>query len=412
MVDYRPIPDERALFHRYRQYAFRPEAGPRPYDPDEHDTPRARMGERRGIFPDDGDDPRCVCRHYWLAAHVRGEDHPTAGLASVATPPEHRRQGYVRRLLEASLAEYRDRDCRFSVLWPFQYAFYRQYGWEAANRIAVHECAPSVLSFARDRLESDTDGSASGRYRRLTADEYGELEPVYEEYRKRHALALERDESWWRHRVFAGHDDDPYVYAYERDGTVRGYLVYAITNRTADESDDGRTMAVDELVAADHEALLSLLAFCADHDSQVARVEFQLPESEPFHATVADPDEVETTLETGPMVRIVDVAATLSALAYPDVDASITFAVDDPLADWNRGTFELSVSDGTAACEPTAEDRADVSLDVAALSQLVVGTRSASTLERTGDLTVDSGTALETLDALFPSTTVYLGEFF
>ncbi|MFC4544656.1 enhanced intracellular survival protein Eis [Halosolutus amylolyticus] len=403
MVDYRPIPDERDVFHEYRRYAFTPHEGVPAYDPAEHDTPRATLGARRGLYEHADDErPRCVCRHYWLEAHVRGETHATAGLASVATPPEYRRAGYVRQLLAESLAEYRTHGVRFSVLWPFRYRFYRQYGWDTANRIVTHECDPGALSFAADR-----DRGSVGP---VDADEYDAIEPVYDEWTDRHALALDRDETWWRHRVFGGHDVDPFVYAYERDGEPHGYLVYTI-------DDDGgeQTMTVTELAAVDHGAYRAMLAFCYDHDSQVDRVRFRMPADDLLRATAADPDEIETIVENGPMVRIVDVADTLAALSYLSLDRSLTLAVADPLADWNDRTFSLDVSDGRAECariDSPAADDPDVTLDVATLSQLAVGARSAATLDRLGRLQDATPETVATLADLFPERDVYLGEFF
>ncbi|WP_265111529.1 GNAT family N-acetyltransferase [Halosolutus halophilus] len=406
MVDYRPLTDDGDVFHEYRSYAFTPQEGVPAYDPDEHDTPRSTLGARRGLYEHADDErPRCVCRHYWLEARVRGEPHATAGIASIATPPEYRREGYVRRLLAHSLAEYRNHGVRFSVLWPFRYRFYRQYGWDAANRIVTHECDPDVLSFA-----AASDARDRGSFRPVDPDEYDAIEPVYDEWADRHALALERDEDWWRHRVFGGHDVDPFVYAYERDGEPRGYLVYTI------DGDHGeRTMDVTELAAVDREAVRALLSFCYDHDSQVDRVRFRMPENDLLRADAADPDEIDTTVETGPMVRIVDVEATLSALSYPSLDRTLTLAVEDPLVDWNDAAVSLEVAAGRAACEridAAAADEPDVTLDVATLSQLVVGARSAATLDRLGRLEGATPDAVATLGDLFPERDVYLGEFF
>ncbi|AEH37871.1 GNAT family N-acetyltransferase [Halopiger xanaduensis] len=427
MVDYRPIPDRRKLFHEYRMYAFAPEQGPPAYDPEEHDTPRALLGNPRGVFADgdderdergtiDGDgtdaDPRCVCRHYWLEARVRGELHPTAGLAAVATPPEHRRGGYVGTMLERSLEEYRDRGDRFAVLWPFEYAFYRQFGWDTSNRVAFHECEPGELSFATAAIDGE------GSFYSVDPDEYDVLDPAYERYAERYALALERDREWWRCRLFENHDTDPFVYAYERDGDVRGYLIYTIDD---DPTRDGRTMDVFEPAFADHDALLALLSFCHKHDSQVERVRLRLPADVPLLDIAQRPDAVETTVETGPMVRIVDVAEALSAVSYPDLaaPASITLSVTDPVADWNEGAFALSVSEGRGTCDRVAADAgsdpdpdADAHLDIGALSQLVVGYRSATDLERTGRLETGDSATLETLEALFSETAVYLGDRF
>lgn len=414
MTDYRPIPNEREVFFDYRRYAFLPESGPGEYDPDEHDTPRALLGDPRGVYPDAetaDDEPRAVCRQYWLRARVRGDPHPTAGLAAVATPPEYRRKGYVGNLLEHSLREYRNRGTRFAVLWPFKYAFYRQYGWDTSNRVVIHECAPENLAFAT------AGADRAGAFRRIEADEYDVLEPAYEAYADRYALPLERDPDWWRHRLLEGWDTDPFVYVYERDGRARGYLVYTIEERPGQSAGlDDRTMDVHELAFDEHADLLALLSFCHTHDSQVERVRLRLPVDVPLLDIAQRPDAFETTVKTGPMVRIVDVAETLSALSYPDLETpeSVTLSVTDPAADWNEGAFALSVADGEGTCERVDEETADARLDIGALSQLVVGYRSATDLERTGRLETgdDGSAAVETLETLFPETAVYLGDRF
>ncbi|OIB57940.1 GNAT family N-acetyltransferase [Natrialba sp. SSL1] len=416
MVDYRPLRDGEA-FHEFRQYAFGPSTGIEPYDPDEHETPRDRRGGRRAIYEHESDDdanPRSVCRHYWLETHVRGDTHPTAGLASVATPPEFRRQGYVRDLLAHSLEEYRERNYHFSVLWPFSYGFYNTYGWDTSNRLARHAFDPDLLSFASAALDAS---AATYSYQPLESDAFARLQSVYETHTERYALAIDRGEWWWRHRIFEGHDVDPYVYAAERDGDTVGYLVYGFDSHGDSELGE-RTMVVSELVGEDHEAFLALLAFCHRHASQVEEVVLELPPEAPFREAVHAPDEVETTVENGPMVRVVDVAETLSTLSYPQgVETTRSLSVTDPLADWNSGTFELSVRDGSAACERVQDagderdSTADARLGIAALSQLVVGARSSSALARTNRLEAADEVVSE-LNRLFPETGVYFGDHF
>lgn len=412
MVEYRPLGDEhRDVFSEYVGYAFVPESGPTEYDPDEHETPRMQLGDRRGLFDGAADEPLCVCAHHWFEALVRDEFHPSPGLSFVATPPENRREGYVGRLLERSLREYRRRGDRFSLLWPFRYRFYRQFGWETCAASRSYSCEPVALSFARDELDG------AGRYRPVTADEYGTVAPVYEAYSRRYALSVGRDEEWWRDYTFTGWETDPYVYAWERNGEVRAYLVYTIEGEWGD-----RTMRVRDLAFVDHEALLALCAYCADHDSQVSEVRFGLPTDVPFLDLVPDPEEVDCELKAGAMARLVDVPAVLSVLRYPAVDAgggaSLRLSVEDPLAGWNDGTFRLEVENGTATCEPvdreTTCDSVDdptVRLDVGHLTQLVVGHRSARDLARLGRLDVPAET-LDTLEALFPREPTYLGTGF
>lgn len=403
MTEYRDLPAEAwGTFVEYTAYAFSPEAGPTTYDPERHQEGRD-FGDRRGLYPEGAPadaDPLCVCQHYWTGARIRGETHPAPGIAAVATPPEHRRQGYVGRLLEASLAEYRDRGARFSILWPFRYRFYRQFGWDTGARRTVTECPPDALAVATDRLDEP------GTYEPVPDDEIERVEPVYERHLGGYGLALERSGTWWRERVFDTWHGSLFCYAWECADEVRGYLVYGV-----EEADGERTMTVREVGYLDHEAYLALLAFCYGHDSQVDRVRFWEPVDSPLLSLVPDPEALTCTLELGPMVRVVDVARTLSALTYPSVDRRVTVAVDDPLADWNDGTFTLAVEDGAAGCEPTAA-APDCRLGIAALSQLAVGFRSARELARGDRLVERTAGALEALEALFPPESTYLGEKF
>ena len=409
MVEYRPLEDaHRDAFFEYTTYAFSPDTGPVEYDPEEHDNERLRMGAQRGLFTDDDDRPRCLCAHYWFDALVRGERHPAPGLSAVATPPEYRRTGYIEQLLAHSLEEYRSRESRFSLLWPFRTRFYRQFGWETCSASRSYTCEPDALSFARGwGGESESSEDEDGRYRQLDADEYERLVPVYEEFSDRYALSIGRDEQWWRHRVFSSWTTDPYVYTYERDGDARGYLVYSIEGEWGD-----RTMRVWELVFADHDALFALCAYCANHDSQVSEVTFSLPTDVDLLTLVPDPEDVECERNVGAMARIVDVSETLSALQYPAVDAAVTLTVEDSFADWNDGTYRLVVDDGLATCETVSDGRdADVVLDVGALTQLAVGYRSARHLERSNQIETEAD-SLATLERLFPSEQTFVGTRF
>lgn len=408
MVEYRPLPDEQlGTFFEYTNYAFAPQRGPVAYDPDEHETPRLRLGSARGLYEDGdhGADPRVVCRQYWLEATVRGDSHPVAGLASVASPPESRRKGMVRTVLERSLKEYRERDRILSVLWPFQYDFYRNYGWETANKRVRYECTPAALSFATAAVDDP-------EFVAVSSDSYDVLDEVYRRHATGYALSIERDEAWWRHRVLSNDGPDPFVYTLERNGSPSGYLVYTIDG----EEQGSRTMSVQEVAADDHDAYLSLLSFCHTHDSQVDTIVLPGPTDSSLLDLTPNPEAVECSVETGPMVRIVDVESALSGVSYPNASASertrrLTLSVSDPLVNWNDGSFALEISGETATCERIVGD-AGVELDIGALSQLLVGARSAADLEQVGRLQVESAAERRTLESLYPEADVYLREHF
>ncbi|MFC3476221.1 GNAT family N-acetyltransferase [Halobacterium litoreum] len=396
MPEFRRVPEaDTETFRDLVRYAFRPEAGP-PDDEDE-ETPAAwEVGTRYGLY-DDGD-LRTVCKLVDFETRVRGDVHALDGLSAVASPPESRRQGYVRDLLAGALRESRENDVHLSALWPFKRTFYGQYGWATCSRGVEHECDPGDLAFARDR-----DG---GEFVRLDADDWERMDAVHDAHGERYELTMDRTEEWWRKRVLTGWGDDPYAYGFERDGDLAAYVVYDV-----DGEDDGKVLRAQDVAAVDHDAMLALLQFYADHDSQVDRVRFWTPADADLMDVIPDADDVEASLHVGPMFRLVDVPAALEALSYPEsVAGSVTLAVADPLADWNDETFRLSVADGEGRVEPTADDPA-VKLGVGALSQLYVGYRSAEELATVGDL-AGGDEAADFLASAFPERPTLLREGF
>lgn len=392
-MDYRPVSHETADYRRFLSYAFRPTAGPP--DLDEEPPVPATVGEGRGLF--DRDELLTVCRHYWFTARVAGTTHPMAGLSAVATPPEHRRQGLVRELVRHALEEYRDRGHYLAALWPFKHPFYAQFGWALANRYALQEFEPSALA--------GIDAGVGGTVRPVDADEHDRLGAVLDAESGDRELFVERTEEWWRKRVFHGWDADPYVYGWERDGELRGYLIYTI-----DDAGDDQVMRINELAAVDREARQRLYRFVADHDSQVARVRLYGPADARLLDEVDDPGEVEATVRAGPMVRLVDVPAAIAAMPT-GATGGLTIAVSDPLAGWNEGRFRLDFDGEHAACS-AAEAEPDARCDVGALAQLYVGYRSVDDLAAAGALTVGDDAAREVLRAAFPPRRVFLREGF
>jgi len=389
-------------FRRIVDYAFHPEGGPQEYD----DEPE-RIADRYGVVVDD--ELVSVCGHYDFRARLRGEWVPLAGLAAVATPPEHRRAGYVGALVDDALARWRG-EYPLAALWPFARSYYEQFGWATANTATTYTCPPEQLAFAR--------GAAEGRARPVEPDEWRALQSVHETAAEATTLALKRrSETWWRERVLAeGGDDRPWASVWERDGDPRGYLVYSFED--AGEGFDDRRLVVDDMAAADHEARLGLLEFLADHDSQATEVRLPGEGRTDLLDLVEDPDAVDCEVETGPMVRVVDAADALEACPYPTgASADLTLAVTDGTAEWNDGAFRLTVDDGTGECEPvdaggeSAVD-ADATLDVGTLSQLVVGYHDAAAARRVGGLSVAEESVADALAALFPPERVSLRTFF
>ncbi|MFB6266183.1 MAG: enhanced intracellular survival protein Eis [Halodesulfurarchaeum sp.] len=410
MAEYRELPDDALdTYQSFLSYAFNPTGDV--YEPEEDELPiPAQVGERRGLF--EGDELRSVCAHHFFRTLLRDEWFEIGGLSAVATPPEFRRKGHVRKMLESALEEYRERDVFLSALWPFDHGFYRKFGWELGTRLAVETGPPDALDFAHD------DGH--GHFERMAPDDWEALNEVLLEHGSRYDLTVDRTEEWWRKRVFSGWESDPYVYGWLDDGDVRGYVVYQMR-----EDDDGETeLLVWELAYVDHDARTNLLRLLANHDSQVQQLRRFSPPDDLLLDSLPDPRAFEYAIKPGAMVRLVDVGLGLEAISYPrDLSSTCSIHVSDPMVDWNSGVFDVTFQDGEATVEHrqysspsdsagTEPTDADVSLDIGSLSQLFVGYRTVSDLAESGSISISDSTAAETLGSAFPSRNCFLGENF
>lgn len=403
MADFRPISQDRAAeVKEILQYGFMPERGPEP-DAYSLSLP-ADLFDLYGLF--DGDDLVSVCKLYDLETTIRSEPVTVGGLGAVATAPERRRQGHVRELLENALGVYRERDVSIVTLWPSGTGFYRNLGWGIANTFTKYELPPEKLAFAR---------GSEGAFRRLSADGWERLRAVETTHAAETTLALRRSEAWWRQRTLAdwAGKGTPYLYGYERDGGLQGYLVYTIDReRGTGAHDASRRLQVQTLAYADDEAYRAILDFLADQDSQVDIVELLVPEESDLLYRIHESDGVEASLENGSMVRLTDVPGALESFPWPDsLTTSFTLRVTDPLVSHNDGTFAVDVDGNTATVTSVDADDASVTTDIATLSQLYVGTFDIEEAERLGTCEIDESVRGELWTAFTPED-VCLREFF
>lgn len=377
-------------FERYRrliEYAFHPEDGP-----SAELTIPDRIADRYGLY-DDRDRLLATGALYELDVRLREAWTTVGGVAAVSSPPEHRQSGNVEHLLRELLEVCRERGLAIAALWPFEHAFYRQFGWAIANRYTTYELPPEQLASAGT--------TERGTYERVGPDDWERLEAVQRAHGEGTTLSLARSEQWWRDRTFG--DDPPWAYAWDDGDGLRGYVTY-----TFESGDDGGVLAVDDFSAADREARRHLLGLLGTHDSQAERVELTLAEEAALLDAVADPGAVSCSIHAGPMVRVSDPGLALASCPYPDgIDARVNVDITDPIGADHR--VELTVEDATGACEPTRAEP-DATVDVGTLAQLLAGYQDVSAVFGRG-LECDQATA-DTLSALFPPGNVQLREFF
>ncbi|MFC6720768.1 GNAT family N-acetyltransferase [Halobacteriaceae archaeon SHR40] len=392
MVEFRPVPaGDRRRYREILRYAFSPERGPVTDQPETAWPPT--LFDQRGLY--DGDELLGTCKLYYFDARLRGEFQKIGGLGAVATAPEHRGQRHSRDLCRSAIEEYHDNGVGFVALWPFSTSFYRNLGWGVAHKRKRFEFPPAALP----------EYDVSGQMQPLDATDWERLRPVETADSEGFGLSMRRSEQWWHDRTLSAWTGgtDPYIYGYERDGTLEGYLVYSVDNEG--------TLSVADIAASDEEANRGILNFLGGHGAQIETIVLKRPPEYNLLDRVERPKQIECTLSPGAMVRLTAVSA-LETLSWPEIDLDCTISVDDPLVERNDGRFSLSVVDGDATVRPQATGEPDLTVEIGTLSQLAVGTHGVETASRLGGLDIRTKSLCEPLASLFERQPVYLQEFF
>src|SRR3990172_2859892 len=135
--------DELDRFHFLVSYAFSSDRAPEARERMRHIE---ALGQDYALYQD-GEMAACV-RLFPMRMFLHGASIPLSGVSLVACLPEHRRKGYVGRLLRHVLGIMREQGQPLSSLWTPHPSLYRRYGWMVASdgyfyRFNPKEIAPA-----------------------------------------------------------------------------------------------------------------------------------------------------------------------------------------------------------------------------------------------------------------------------
>jgi predicted acetyltransferase len=279
---------------------------------------------------------------------------------------EHRRKGYVGRLLRISLERMRAQGIAMSGLHTPHDALYRRYGWERAEGKKRYVFQAKDVSL---RLRGQP-----GTLEAVKADDWQRLDAVYRRYAGPRNGPLHRPEPWWReavlHDYFANKPREAFLWL-NRSGEAQGFIVYN-SAPTGPEPMASHELFVRDMVALTPDAYLGLWHHLLAHDI-ARRIVVHVAPHDPFADLVVDPWKVEVQRAEGAMIRIVDVEQALARRPYCGRDAvSFTMRVIDSSAPWNDGVWRVEADQGHMLAERT-EAEADIELSVNFLAPLFTG---------------------------------------
>ena len=344
------------------------------------------------------DGPKLVASYGAVPFTMRanGRAMAMAGVTIVGTMPEYRRQGLLRRIVEQSFRDMKDRGQTVAALWASQAAIYQRYGYSL--------CAVQ-RRYEVDTVDMTLLAEAAAGYevrREAAADAMPILKDLYRSFIADRTLYLHRSTPLWQGGVLADREGEgPTHIAICRNGSGNpvGYVVYTLREAKVDHPARGQEIQIRDLVWLDIDACRALWSFVGRHDL-VGRVVWPTaPADDPAWELFSEPRMLNAQDKEGVYFRIVDVAGALSQRGY-SADGEIVIGISpDRESPWNEGNWQLSVANGEAEVRATT-DPAEVQFSIKSLSSAFSGFRRVSQLSAWGLVTGETA-AIARADTLF-----------
>jgi predicted acetyltransferase len=245
-----------------------------------------------------------------------------------------------------------------------------------------------------------------GRWQRVSADAWPQLDALYAQHHLPRTGALSRSEERWRYNIFQDYGEgvpDAAIWS-NAAGEPRAYVVYRMRHRPTGSSPFGETvLRVLDWIALDTDAYAAVLGYLLSHDL-ATRIVLMASQDDPVPDAFEEPVHIAEPPGAwfGTMLRLIDVQRAVEARpALPQASGkSVTIALIDETAPWNAGTWRIESHEGRMSAERT--DRApELEMDVRALAPIYNGFTRPAEAVRVGAVRATSDRAVAAATDLF-----------
>ena len=350
-----------------------------PEEPEENWPPVPTLG----YFTDDGD-LASIIEENPFSVMYDGAQVPYIGIGGVATKPEYRRIGSIRKLFTAMLQSAYEKGVVFSSLSPFSHEFYRKFGYEMSICQDNYTIEPDLLTALRGSLP----------LRRLEAGEgVRETMEIHNTFAKRYNLCSVRTPE--QQKLHLGGD----TYKEEINRFLIGDGAYVVYKA---ERDVKKHLQVLDWAVTEERYFPEILGLFGVYHPMLHTVGITVPHDIPVEAYVSTNKKLTHTIDSGHAARVVRVDKALALLQKPS-GCRFTVKVTDPILPQNNGTW---LADGYAAS--LCDEPADMECDVSALAPLLLGFYTLDTAAANGSVQIHHNA--ETLRSVFRTKPILITE--
>ncbi len=326
---------------------------------------------------------------------LNGQNIDTSYIVGVATAPEFRRQGVMRRALAAAFVEMEKRGQAIAVLMPVAAGIYLPYGFSFCYNKLLYQLPLTTLG--------EICGNVGTKGCRLSGrDDLASMAKVYLAAIENMNGFFRRTEREWRNMLNEHQLEGGYAVLFEEDESNRGYMLYLI---------EGGTFRAVELLATGQKARMALLAYASQHASLCETFSWLAPPDDLLYLQLPGSKHY-PILQPFMMGRIVNAPKAVEQLKIPFAGLNaISIKLTDTLVEKNNGVFELSGEGGFAVLRESAKPP-QISMDMGVFAQLCFSAYAAEQLAGAGCIAVHDEQALSVLNKVFVTKSNYINEYF
>ncbi len=339
--------------------------------------------ERWATFEDDDQ----TMMSYFIAqpfpVHFDGQTYTMTGIGGVATLPQSRRSGGIRKCFEAALPSMYQDGVAFSYLYPFSTAYYRKFGYEiGCEKLQYHINLSHLKPFA-----------VSGKCHLVEPGNIllEEIKEIYRHWQGKYNMMIANEDyeyAWVAKSNPVKNQEFTYVYKDAKESPL-GYMSLKQINEA-----DGRNVLCTRLCFTCVEGLKGLLNILIALGSDHGYATFEVPADADLTLLLPEWSMGAVSLKKfwAGMVRVVNVEKALAGARYIG-NGTLKIAITDAQISENNGTFEVTFQDGK--CTHLAKStlaQADISMGINEFSRLIIGTCDASSLPYMDNVTVHNPT--------------------
>ncbi len=394
-TEFRPLTkSELPLIREMRMYSF--------YDwsdekPTEEELAYFTEGEFFGIFNDNH--LVSALRSYNFFQVVRGEIKKMSGIASVSTPPEYRRKGYIKTLMIKTFENMKSKEQCVSMLWPFKDSFYNSFGY--VNACSEMRVKMPIHSFSH---YIDLSKNIQGDWSELKVKAV-DVKDIFDQF---------KSEIAYKHNgliLLTGISDGVWNSKCKNNLAIIIKLngkVEAIARYTKKGFQEKGEIIVEEMYWKGIEARMQLFYFFAKHLDQVAKIQLPIPFGTNFHQWIKNTmSSFEVTIPYFPwMVRIIDVKDAINGIPVSD-NGSLIVQVVDEYCKWNENIYEIKSDELRLNICENRLSNVDVKIDIRGLTSLLYGTLSIDELEFVGLIHILRAEKRDLIRRWFPTIPFY-----